>query len=306
MHKAAMKESMAAGLLLLAGWKEACEAATPERPLALVDPMVGSGSFLIEGALIAADMAPGLMRIHCDVVGSRIPPVVRWKCVEEDTAALWKDQLLQATQRAKEGWQRLRSSSFLFTGSDIYAPSLALAEKALERARLDGMVTLTESDCADWRPDLPDEARWTVVCNPPWGVRLTEDMHAAWEALRVFLRETCPPGRTQAWILSGNPEATRHLGLRRTSSSPLQTGQQKLRWLQYTLFDEKQRQQFQNRGVSSSSEATNAERKVQLSKTKVAESRRKSQDKISDGPPNRTIRTKAKASPDPAENEWLI
>jgi hypothetical protein len=77
-----------------------------------------------------------------------------------------------------------------------------------------------------------------VVTNPPWGERLSEDMHGAWESLRAFLRGgACPPGGTEAWVLSGNPAATRHLGLQRSASVPIKTGQQDLRWLKYEIRD---------------------------------------------------------------------
>jgi hypothetical protein len=58
----------------------------------------------------------------------------------------------------------------------------------------------------------------------------------AWESLRIFLRENCPP-LTNAWILSGNKARTKHLGLARTQSIPLHTGDQDLRFLQYIIRD---------------------------------------------------------------------
>ena len=59
-------------------------------------------------------------------------------------------------------------------------------------------------------------------------------MQSSWTALKTFVRDQCGPG-TEAWILSGNREATRHLGLRRSQMMPFQTGQQMLRWLQYEI-----------------------------------------------------------------------
>ena len=74
-----------------------------------------------------------------------------------------------------------------------------------------------------------------IVTNPPWGVRLTDDMEESWESLRYLLK-TCSSG-TEAWVLSGNKDATKHLGLRRSQSMVLKTADQDLRWIQYIIID---------------------------------------------------------------------
>jgi len=234
MHKASMKESMAAGLLL--GTEYDFENANK---LTLVDPMAGSGSLLLEACMILGNVAPGLMRIKCGVPGSNLPPVLKWKNDEEDTAKLWKEVLLDATQRAKSGLSRLRSSpSIKIVANEIHPGALDLLEESLHQAGFSDIVEIHQGDCQDFI--VPNTDKCLVVTNPPWGVRLTQDMHESWEALRVFLRENSPPG-TEAWVLSGNKEATKHLGLRRSQSMVLQTGQQDLRWIQYNILDKSER-----------------------------------------------------------------
>ena len=82
-HKAAMKESLAAGLLRESGWHEKLRTAKEEDDyrLRLIDPMCGSGSLVLEAAMMATDIAPGLMRIRCHVPNHSSPPVTRWKPV---------------------------------------------------------------------------------------------------------------------------------------------------------------------------------------------------------------------------------
>ena len=111
----------------------------------------------------------------------------------------------------------------------------------LYKAGFSNLVQVHQGDCQDFilSNNNKNSGKVLVVSNPPWGVRLSEDMHDSWEALRVFLRENCPPGRTTAWILSGNKEATKHLGLRRSQSLSLKTGQQDLRWIQYEILDKR-------------------------------------------------------------------
>ena len=231
-HKAAMKESMAAGLLLHAGWDKACkESRQTGSPLVLVDPMVGSGSLVLEAAMMAADIAPGLMRIKCGVPGHQIPPALRWKSGQPFMSS-WKQMLQEATHQAKQGLLWVRSSDQIrIIGNDIHKGALDICEQSLQQAGFSGVVDLRHGDCAE----LHVEDKCIVATNPPWGLRLTNDMTESWESLRLFLR-FCVPG-TQAWVLSGNKDATKHLGLRRSESIVLQTGQQDLRWIRYDIRD---------------------------------------------------------------------
>ena len=242
-HKAAMKETMAAGLLLQAGWPEYYHRSKKEKPVVLVDPMCGSGSLLLEAAMMAADLAPGLMRIRCRVPGSEKPPVVHWAHNDnQNIHSEWRRCLLEARQRAKNGFQRLRTETgehgptlLQIHGNDIHPGALDLFENSLQMAGLEHLVQIHEGDCLDLKLESTGSP-WLVLTNPPWGVRLSEAMHESWEALRVFVRETCPPG-SEVWVLSGNKSATKHLGLRRNQSLALKTGQQDLRWIQYLLRD---------------------------------------------------------------------
>jgi 23S rRNA G2445 N2-methylase RlmL len=99
--------------------------------------MTGSGSFLVEGAMIAADIAPGLIHIKCNVVGSTKPPIIRWKhnyYTSDELNQLWKSAVLDATTRAKQGIQQLQRDSpkrIYIIGNDLHNGTLYLAERAL-------------------------------------------------------------------------------------------------------------------------------------------------------------------------------
>jgi putative N6-adenine-specific DNA methylase len=237
MHKASLKESTAAGLLYTAGWHTKCQ----HGPALLMDPMMGSGTFLLEGAMMAADLAPGLMRIKCGVPGAQSPPILRWNSESTDASlqSIWNKALIDATKRAQRGIESFRERGIRIVGNDMHDASYELADRTFGQAGLRQLVQFHCSDCADWRPTVGDaELPWTIVTNPPWGVRLNDEMSTSWEALRVFLRDeksVVPKNGSEVWILSGNANATKHLGLRRSQSIPLQTGDQNLRWLQYIL-----------------------------------------------------------------------
>lgn len=190
MHKAAMKESMAAGLLLEAGWKEKVEGVFdiaerdqidhPDHALRMIDPMAGSGSLVLEACMMATDIAPGLMRIRCGVPNNSNPPVTRWKSNnEEDVSSAWKSVLLDATKRAKEGIQRMRKQPSLIQieANDIHPRAVDIMESSLETAGLANFVRLSNMDCYDlsgWKnpDDDEDENRsnceYFVATNPPW------------------------------------------------------------------------------------------------------------------------------------------
>lgn len=251
-HKAAMKESLAAGLLREAGWhvklREAKDAyslssasgsSSNKTPLRLVDPMAGSGSFLLEAAMMAVDIAPGLVRIRCGVPDHALPPVTRWKS-DIDTEKLWKSILLGASQRAKNGLQWIRDNPGQVTlqANDIHPGAIEIMESALETAGLRNLVQITNMDCYDMElvdeNDLAAGIPYLVVTNPPWGIRLTEDIEDSWEGLRHYLRDVCPSG-TEAWVLSGDKSSTKLLKMRRNRMIPIQTGDQTLRWINYTV-----------------------------------------------------------------------
>jgi len=263
-HKAAMKETMAAGLLLESGWDKLISAARGDgQGAVLVDPMTGSGTLPVEAALIACDMAPGLLRIaswrssggdnDSNLNPHRFPPCIRWKDFSDQTT--WDELLDKATSRAKSGmkWARSISSSeqqedgghknvkILCNEMNPRAYSLALA--SIRSAGVGSLVSLSEGDCLDWDLRGSDEeetnrdiiqGRTIFVCNPPWGLRLTNDIDESWVSLREFLRREA--GGCESWVLSGNKDLTKILRMRTSRKVPVQTAGEDLRWLQYHIF----------------------------------------------------------------------
>jgi putative N6-adenine-specific DNA methylase len=260
-HKAAMKESLAAGLLLEAGYDKLIAAAKEDgMPAVLVDPMAGSGTFCIEAAMIASDFAPGLMRMKChdgtrngDRNPHQLPPVVRWKGSDR---AQWKELVLEARDRAEVGlsWLKGKKSTDPMTrnciimGNEINPNAASLARDNIAKAGFSAFISIDGFDCVDW--DLGGEVtddspkirivipgRTIVVSNPPWGLRLTEDIERSWLSLKSFLRNQC--NGAEAWILSGNKDTTRVLRMKKSRSVVIQTADEDLRWIQYHVFQKK-------------------------------------------------------------------
>lgn len=190
-HDAPLKENLAAALLLRGQWPRLHAAGG-----GLLDPMCGSGTLLIEGALMAADVAPGLMR-H----GS-LPPS-RW--LGFDTAA-WKALLAEARAREQAGRAALKPVVF---GSDIDPQAIQAARENAEVAGIAHAITFTCADIAALQ--APPQAIGCVVCNPPYDERLAADP-ALYRALGEALQRSVPQWR--ASLLCGDAELAFATGLR--------------------------------------------------------------------------------------------
>jgi putative N6-adenine-specific DNA methylase len=239
-HRAAMKESLAAGLLLEAGWEKLITAAKIDNLGAvLIDPMTGSATLPTEAALIACDMAPGLSRI-ASYNGNgrnphRYPPAVRWKDFSNES--VWKELLNVATQRANAGLSWARNNVSIHC-NERNQRAVSLAKSSIKNSGAGSVISLNEGDCIDW--DLEDKVipgRTIFVCNPPWGVRLTEDIDNSWVSLREFLRREA--SGAEAWVLSGNKDLTKILRMKTSRKVVVKTAEEDLRWLQYHIFQRK-------------------------------------------------------------------
>lgn len=150
---APMKETLAAAVLSWAGWDEIAASGG-----ALVDPMCGSGTIAIEAALIAGDVAPGLLR---DIVASE-----RWLGFD---ATSWAESRAAAETRRREGLSRVPA----IAASDSDPRAVQIARRCLQRAGLEGLVSVERQELARLLP--PQGApSGLVATNPPWGERLSD------------------------------------------------------------------------------------------------------------------------------------
>ena len=190
---APIKENLAAAILLRAGWTKIAEHGG-----SLLDPMCGSGTMLLEGAMIAADYAPGLLRDYFGFLG--------WK---KHDAPLWQNLLDEAQQRRDTGLAKLP----VIVGFDQDRRTVAAALQHVENAGLSGKIHIEKRDIADasaaesWPNGL-------IACNPPYGERLGDEEQTA-ALYRRFgdILKTRFVGWQAAMIIS-NPELGFRLGIR--------------------------------------------------------------------------------------------
>lgn len=218
--RAPLKENLAAAVLMRAGWPRVAGGGGT-----LVDPMCGSGTLLIEGALMAADVAPGLLR---DYYG-----FLRWRGF---AAHEWSELLSEAQERRESGLRRLPA---LF-GYDVDAKAVGTARNNSRQAGLGGRVVVEQRELtALAAPPLrkTDSPPGLVVTNPPYGNRLGEltELTGVYETLGERLKASFPGW--EAAVFTGNPELGAHLGLRAHRVNSLYNGPLECRLLLFHIDD---------------------------------------------------------------------
>ena len=190
---APLKENLAAGVLLLAGWPDVAA-----RGGSFYDPLCGSGTLVLEAALIAGDIAPGLLRHRWGFSG--------W--LGHDPA-IWDGLIDEAVQRRAAGLIAMP----LLLGTDIDRRAIGLARGSAGRAGLSAQVRFDHRDLADASP--PSAATpGLVACNPPYGERLGSEaggLRELYGMLGERLRNSFAGWR--ACVVTGAEEFVPALGL---------------------------------------------------------------------------------------------
>jgi 23S rRNA (guanine2445-N2)-methyltransferase / 23S rRNA (guanine2069-N7)-methyltransferase len=188
--RAPLKENVAAAVLLRAGWPDVAQQGG-----ILLDPMCGSGTFLTEGALIAADAAPALDREYFGFLG--------WRGHD---AELW--ERLRAEARVRRA---ARTPRRCILGSDSDSEAVRMAIANGEHAGVAEWLHIEKRSLSEVL--RPKAESGLVVANPPYGERIGAEsgLPALYSELGTILRE-----RFQGWqaaILTGNPPLARNLGI---------------------------------------------------------------------------------------------
>jgi 23S rRNA (guanine2445-N2)-methyltransferase / 23S rRNA (guanine2069-N7)-methyltransferase len=221
--EAPLRENLAAGMLLRAGWPEKCAGAAE-----FLDPMCGSGTLVIEAAMIAARMAPNARRHYFGFFGWPGHDRLAWERVKRDALA-----------REQRPTLRLR-------GIDADASVLEAARANAHRAGLTELVEFSSGRLQSARPSSP--AAGFLATNPPYGVRL-EDRDAAralMKELGGLLREHFTGW--EAAILAGSPDAGLELGIRAERVHTIWNGALECRLLRLKVTGAAEKQFFHKGG----------------------------------------------------------
>lgn len=203
--EAPINEVLAAGILLMAGWKGQCD---------FYDLMCGSGTFLVEALMIAKNIAPGLYRDSF--------AFEKWKDFDGDLL----DSIYNDDSNEKE-------FEFNIYGSDISPLATKIAEENIKSAGFSKDIILTNEPFAEVEPK---DKKGMLVMNPPYGDRLQlPGLNFLYESIGERLKHNFIG--FDAWIISHKEECFNHIGLRPSKKVNLLNGALDCQLRHYQIFD---------------------------------------------------------------------
>ena len=190
---APMKENLAAAILYRCDWPDT------DNPIVL-DPMCGSGTLLIEAAMLFGDIAPGLSRSYFGFQG--------WL---QHKRELWNELLQEARERRTQGCETIPAT---LIGRDLDERVLAIAQENAERAGVADYIRFEQAPVEQLtRASLP-EGKGLLVTNPPYGERMGDSARLMffYRQLGTLFKEQL--GGWKIAVYSGNPDLTQVVGLK--------------------------------------------------------------------------------------------
>lgn len=205
---APINEVLAAGLVLLSGWN---------RHSNFVDPMCGSGTILIEAALIAANIPPGYYKEDFGFM--------RWQRYLAFDEELWKTIYEAAIGRIESETPRI-------FGGELSHNVARKAKENVKRAKVEDIVHIRECDMIDF--EAP-EGGGVVIVNPPYGERMDQDNITE---LYAKIGDTFKKRFTgyDCWLITSNSEGLKNVGLKSSRRIPVYNGQLECRFVKYEMY----------------------------------------------------------------------
>lgn len=202
--EAPINEVLAAGIILKTGWHGECD---------FVDPMCGSGTFLIEAALIAGNINPGIYRTNF--------AFEKWPDFDADLfESLYNDDSNE------------RDINCAINGGDISPEAVIIARKNVKAARLEQNITIVCKPMQEWDENDRDGI---LITNPPYGERLRpDDMATLYKQLGTTLKQHFQGWH--AWILGYKDEHFTEIGLKPSVKYPILNGALECSLREYVLF----------------------------------------------------------------------
>lgn len=214
---APLKENLAAALLLKCGWPEIAKAGG-----SFMDPLCGSGTLVIEAALMARDVAPGLLRDYWGFQG--------W--LKHDQR-IWEEVLREARDRQNAG--RLRGPVII--GADMDAKAVLAAQKNSRTASIAPYVRF-EHKALEQNLPPPNLTAGLVLTNPPYGERLgtVETLGPLYKGIGDWLKAHCL--HWKVGLITDNTDLAKQVGLRARKINSFYNGALECKLLQFEVEQE--------------------------------------------------------------------
>ena len=208
--EAPLNEVLAAGMILMSGWKGDSD---------FIDPMCGSGTILIEAALIARNISPGVFR-------------------KEFAFEKWPDYDQDLFDRIYNDDSQEKEFNHHIYGYDIDMKAVNTARLNVKAAGLSQLVTVEQQDFKNFKK--PAE-KSIIITNPPYGERIsTPNLSGTYKMIGERLKHEF--GGNEAWVLSYREECFDQIGLKPSIKIPLYNGSLECEFRKYSLFDGKMKE----------------------------------------------------------------
>ena len=203
---APMNEVLAAGLLLHSGWDGQCN---------FLDPMCGSGTILIEAAMIACNIPPNLNK-------------------KEFGFEKWKDWDVDLYEKIEaSALNKIRGFDHTITGYDKAPSAIRKAADNIENANLKEFISVGQQDF--FETEKQNEKPLHMLFNPPYGERLQINMPEFYGKIGDTLKQGYPG--THAWFITSDLEAIKNVGLKPSRKIKVFNGKLEARLLKYVMYE---------------------------------------------------------------------
>ncbi|WP_397362945.1 class I SAM-dependent RNA methyltransferase [Olleya sp. R77988] len=212
---APINEVLAAGIIMLSGWDGQSD---------LIDPMCGSGTILAEAAMIACNIPPNLMR-------------------KEFAFERWNDWDVELFEKIEASLlSKTRDFHHKIIGYDKSPSAVTKAKENIANAHLDDFINIQHEDF--FKTQRGGEAKLHMVFNPPYGERLDIEMESFYKNIGDTLKQNYP--NTDAWFITSNLEALKHVGLRPSRKIHLKNAKLESRLVKYEIYAGSKKGKYMN------------------------------------------------------------
>ncbi|UKM64013.1 THUMP domain-containing protein [Flavobacteriaceae bacterium GSB9] len=203
---APINEVLAAGMVMFSGWDGQCD---------FMDPMCGSGTILIEAAMIACNIPPNLMRKEF--------AFERWPDWDVDLFEKIEESLLKKT----------RDFHYKIIGFDKAPSAVFKATENVKNAQLEDFIEIRREDF--FKTPKTGDNKLHMVFNPPYGERLNIEMEKFYAKIGDTLKQNYPG--TDAWFITSNLDALKYVGLRPSKKIQLYNAKLDSRLVKYVMYE---------------------------------------------------------------------
>ena len=202
---APLNEVLAAGIILMSDWDKKSD---------LLDPMCGTGTFLIEAAMIARNIAPNLNRLAF--------AFEKWKD--------WDDELFETIEESVKN-KEIEFDHKLY-GFDISSAMVKKAEKNIEISDLGVDIEIVNKDFLS--SIKTDNDKLHILINPPYDKRISVDVNELYKKIGDTLKNNYL--HSDVWLITANLEAIKSIGLKSSKKIKLFNGSLESRLLNYNIY----------------------------------------------------------------------